>query len=82
MLNQHNIAIPSINWEKHNLLITEGRKIQEITLFREKSFPFGYSHFPKIVFRRKVHKYKWFIYKIDKIKLYQDPKSGDVIIED
>jgi hypothetical protein len=81
-LTEYGIILPEVDFNSYNLIISDGREIKDIKFIRDKSFPFKKTHFVDVLFGKQLHPYTWFIYKLNKISIYHDERSGEVRIED
>jgi len=80
-IKEYNIKLPDINFNTNNLVISDGREIKKMFFMKKSAFPFTKSHFANVLFGSELHSHTWFIYKIDKIDIYRDERSGEVKIE-
>ncbi|MFF2093858.1 hypothetical protein [Paenibacillus sp. NPDC058174] len=73
-LMNYGISTEGIDFEKYNVVVSNGREIQKMSFVRSGQFPFGRTHFAKVILKKEIHKRTWFVYKMKKMEVYMDER--------
>ncbi|GGG86293.1 hypothetical protein GCM10010918_50580 [Paenibacillus radicis (ex Gao et al. 2016)] len=73
-LMKYGISTDGIDFEQHNVVVSNGREIQKMSFVRSDKFPFRRTHFAKVLLKKEIHKRTWFVYKMKKMEVYMDER--------
>jgi hypothetical protein len=76
-LENYGIKPEEFEFDKYNIVISEGRKIKEMRYKREKYFPFRKTKFARTILEKELYPNSIFIYQLEKgTKVYLNEKSN------
>lgn len=80
-LVEYSIPIDGIDFSKHNLVISNGRKIDRMSFVRSHNFPYRLTHFAEVTFGKEQQDHTWIVYKLSKMDVYMDERFNHGNIE-
>lgn len=84
VVKNYGLNFSSIDFSKHNLIVSGGREIKRMTYSRGEKLPYGKEVYKgTAIFKNRLYPYTIFVYQIDKINIHNDDLSApELRIED